>query len=136
MDRRQVDVPAPVPWAEPIEAASEVARNAVSNQSQPGSLLRATVRWRCASGDVHCQIRGRFAPNQPARHAARVRRTSDRIVRPLIGEGAVDIDGIIRHRDGVPESIEDNLALWNKPASEEILADSEEACDSDNQKTC
>jgi len=51
-------------------------------------------------------------------------------------EFIIDIDGIIRHRDGVPDSIEENLVVWNKPASEEILAGSDDACNSDNQKTC
>lgn len=51
-------------------------------------------------------------------------------------EFIIDIDGVIRHRDGVPDSLKEHLASWNTPASIEVFAESNSECSSSNQKTC
>ena len=50
-------------------------------------------------------------------------------------EFIIDINGIIRHRDGVPDSIEANLANWNKLISAQESIVSSNVC-KDNQQTC
>lgn len=50
-------------------------------------------------------------------------------------EFIIDINGIIRHRDGVPDSIEANLTSWNTLISEEESLVSSSQCNN-NQQTC
>ena len=51
-------------------------------------------------------------------------------------EFIIDINGVIQHRDGVPDSLRDHLASWNQPVNGTQVANNQVTdCDKE-QKTC
>ncbi len=51
-------------------------------------------------------------------------------------EFIVDINGIIRYRDDIPEQLSEHLAEWNQPIAETQLASNDKNCTAQNSQTC
>ena len=51
-------------------------------------------------------------------------------------EFIIDINGVIQHRDGVPEDIETQLASWNITIDAANIASNEKDCEQQTEKTC
>ena len=51
-------------------------------------------------------------------------------------EFIIDINGVIQHRDGVPENIESQLASWNRTIEASDIASNQKDCEQSAGKTC